>query len=128
MESFPQRCLSNLNYKMTCIHTGTHLNLNSFYAKFPDIFEKIFENFNNKDLESSIEVSKSWMQWTDNQNIPSYKIALSEDGSKVFQLAKGLALLTTFLPEIREFLGYGKDSTVYPNTSQYLRLQGLLKP
>ena len=65
----------------------TPLNPMVFHSRFPDIFEKVFENLSIKDLKNSREVSKSWMQGIDNQNILWHKVAENEDSKKFFQLA-----------------------------------------
>ena len=47
----------------------TQLNPMVFYARFPHISEKIFEKLNINSLKKCREVSKSWEECIDNENI-----------------------------------------------------------
>ena len=70
-----------------------------FYARFPHISKKIFENLNIKGLKNCRKVSKSWLKCIDNQNILWNKVAENEDCNKVLQcvIEKGHLKLTRFL-------------------------------
>ena len=63
------------------------LNPMIFYARFPHITEKIFQNLDEDSLKSSRLVSKSWQNCIDNQNILWKKILKDEDAERAFQLA-----------------------------------------
>ena len=62
------------------------LNPMVFYARFQHIYEKIMENLNTKSLEKCREVSKSWMECIDNQNILWNRIVKRRDGNKLLKL------------------------------------------
>ena len=61
----------------------TSLNPMVFYARFPHISEKIFENLNIESLKNCRKISKSWLECIDNPNILRNKIAKI----KAFQFA-----------------------------------------
>ena len=63
------------------------LNPMAFYPRFSHISEQIFEKLDNQSLKNCREVSKSYQECIDNQNILWNKIVKKESGNETFQLA-----------------------------------------
>ena len=63
------------------------LNPMIFLPRFPHIAEQIFACMEDKSLKNSRQVSKSWLNYVDNQNFLWNKIVQKEGGNKAFQKA-----------------------------------------
>ena len=63
------------------------LNPTIFFPRFPHIAEQIFACMEDKSLKNSRQVSKSWLNYIDNQNFLWNKIVQKEGGNKAFQKA-----------------------------------------
>ena len=77
------------------------LNPMAFYPRFPHIAEQIFEKIKKESLKICRLLSKSWLQYIDNQNLLWNKMIENEDSNKVFQSAckNGHSKMAAFLIE-----------------------------
>ena len=63
------------------------LNPMVFYSRFPHISEQIFKQLDEKSLQNSREVAKSWQECIDDSNLLWIEIVKEIGGNEAFQLA-----------------------------------------
>ena len=86
------------------------LNPMAFYPRFPHIAEQIFEKIKKESLKICRLLSKSWLQYIDNQNLLWKKIVEDEKEvpNKAFRKAISMTPISTFSafghPKMAEFL------------------------